>query len=278
MGREQKDERPGAGALHAVDEPAVLPLREALESERRPEHVASQPLSAFAIVLVDPDPGVKGEALEEGAAADVGERVRIPEPPVHLGGLESGQCLVLGLLLVGGENLGCPPNDATENGLDVLILRRWQGHEASGAVLVEFEDPVRRQSVEMDVEVDGASRALDRGDAAGPRIDHPQAPCAPSLVGEDGAGEHVEQARGERWVARGEEAHLAGKGEDPLAHRDGRQDVADEVVGSILHASGRARGADRCLAGEGDEPLEATVRASDSCETSSQYSTIRVSA
>ena len=200
-GREQKEERPGAGALHAVDEPAVLPLREALESERRPEHVASQPFSAFAIVLVDPDPGVKGEALEEGAAADVGERVRIPEPPVHLGGLESGQCLVLGLLLVGGENLGCPPNDATEDGLHVLILRRWDGHEASGAVLVELEDPVRRQSVEMDVEVDGASRALDRGDAAGPRIDHPQAPCAPSLVGEDGAGEHVEQARGERWLA-----------------------------------------------------------------------------
>ena len=93
VGREQKEERPGAGALHAVDEPAVLPLREPLESERRPEHVASQPLSAFAIVLVDPDSGVEGEALEEGAAANVGERVRIPESPVHLGGLEHGQRL-----------------------------------------------------------------------------------------------------------------------------------------------------------------------------------------
>jgi hypothetical protein len=52
------------------------------------------------------------------------------------------------------------------------------------------------------------------------------------------AGEHVEQARGEPWVARGEEAHLAGKGEDPLAHRDGWQDVADEVVGSLLRSRG----------------------------------------
>ena len=33
IGREQKEERPGARSLHAVDEPAVLALREALESE-----------------------------------------------------------------------------------------------------------------------------------------------------------------------------------------------------------------------------------------------------
>jgi hypothetical protein len=36
----------------------------------------------------------------------------------------------------------------------------------------------------------------DRGDAAGPGIDHPQAPRAPSLVGEHGAGEHVEAGAG----------------------------------------------------------------------------------
>jgi len=57
----------------------------------------------------------------------------------------------------------------TRSSFHILILRRWEGHEASGAVLVEFEDPVRHQGMEMYVEVDGASRALDRGDAAGPR-------------------------------------------------------------------------------------------------------------
>jgi len=62
----------------------------------------------------------------------------------------------------------------------------------------------------------------------------------------------------------------------PLAHRDGEEDVADEVVGAVLHAAGGARGADRGLAREGDEPLEATVRASDSRETSGQDSTSRV--
>jgi hypothetical protein len=80
------------------------------------------------------------EALEHpgGAAPNVGERVRIPEPPVHLGGLERGQRLVLGLLVVGSENLGCLPSDATEDDLHILILQRWEGHEASGAVLVEL--------------------------------------------------------------------------------------------------------------------------------------------
>jgi radical SAM superfamily enzyme YgiQ (UPF0313 family) len=34
--------------LHPVDEPAVFPRREPLESEKRPEHVAGRPLSAFA--------------------------------------------------------------------------------------------------------------------------------------------------------------------------------------------------------------------------------------
>jgi len=75
-------------------------------------------------VLVDPDPGVEGEALEEGAAANVGERVRIPHPPLHFSGLEGGQRLVLGLLVVGGEDPGRPPNDAPEDGLHILILRR----------------------------------------------------------------------------------------------------------------------------------------------------------
>jgi len=109
---------------------------------------------------------VEGEALEEGAAPNVWERVGIPEPPVYLGGLERGQRVVLGLLVVGGEGLGRPADHAPKDGLHVLILRRRQGHKASGAVLVEFEDPVRRQGVEMYVEVDRAPCPLDRGDAA----------------------------------------------------------------------------------------------------------------
>jgi hypothetical protein len=63
-----------------VDEPAVLPLRETLEGEGRPEDVAREPLSAFAVVFVNADTGVEREALEKGAAANVGKRVEIPVP------------------------------------------------------------------------------------------------------------------------------------------------------------------------------------------------------
>jgi len=73
------------------------------------------------------------------------------------------------------------------------------------------------------------------------------------------------------------ESFLAREREDPLPHWDGREDVADEVVGAVLHAAGGARGADRGLAGEGDELLEAAVRASDPCKTAGQYPTASVS-
>ena len=63
-----------------------------------------------------------------------------------------------------------------------------------------------------------------------------------------------------------------------MPHRNRRQDVADEVVGAVLHAPGGARGADRGLAGEGDEPLETTGGAANSPETSGQDSAIHVSA
>ena len=67
---------------------------------------------------------MKREALEESAAANGWERVGISEPPVHLGGLERGQGVVLGLLVVGSEVLGGPADDALEDGLYVLIFRR----------------------------------------------------------------------------------------------------------------------------------------------------------
>src|SRR3990172_1828947 len=66
--------------------------------------------------------------------------------------------------------------------------------------------------------------------------------------------------------------------EHPLAKWHGREDVADQVVGTVFHATGGARGTDRGLAGEGDEPLEATVRTSDSRESSGQDPTRSVSA
>jgi hypothetical protein len=63
--------------------------------------------------------------------------------------LERGQRVVLGLLIVGSEDLDRPADDAPEDAFHHLILRRRQGHKVSGTFLVEREDLVWRQRVEM---------------------------------------------------------------------------------------------------------------------------------
>ncbi len=65
-----------------------------------------------------------------------------------------------------GDRSTDAPDDAPEDGLHVLVLRRGQRNEASWALLLEFEDPVRRQAVEVDVQIDRAPSALDRSDAS----------------------------------------------------------------------------------------------------------------
>jgi len=159
------------------------------------------------------DAGVEGEAVEEGAAAGVWERVRVSDAPVRLGGLAGGEGIGLGVeVLVAYESLRRPSDDASKDGLHLLVARRRDGDEPRRAIAVEDEDPVWDERVEVDVQIQRSSEALNRGDAPGPRVGHPQPSRRPSLPGVDGAREQVEQQRGERWAACGEKAHLAGKG------------------------------------------------------------------
>ncbi len=44
-----------------------------------------------------------------------------------------------------------------QDGGQVLLSRRRQGHEERRAVAVEDEDPVRHEGVEVDVQIEGAS-------------------------------------------------------------------------------------------------------------------------
>jgi len=95
VGGADEEERPAPRPLHPVDEPTVGPLRQTVERERRPHGVAAEPLEPLAVVLVDADPGVEREAVEMGRSASVLERIREAEPPVHLGGLEGGEGVLL---------------------------------------------------------------------------------------------------------------------------------------------------------------------------------------
>lgn len=111
------------------------------------------------------------------------------------------------------------------------------------------------EGVEVDVQIQRAAEPLDRGDAPGPRIDRSAPAPETALPGEDGPGEEVEQASGEGGVAGRDEAHSPGHGEHPLSDGHRRQDVADQVVGGVLHPPGVAGGTEVPLAGTGGRSL-----------------------
>ena len=72
--------------------------------------------------------------------------------------------------------------------------------------------PVRYEGVEVHVQVDGAAEALDRGDAAGSRIGHPEPPGPAPLPGEEGPHEDVEQPGGNARITSGRRGGSAGDG------------------------------------------------------------------
>ncbi len=95
--------------LHPVEEPAIVAAGEAMQRERRPEKVTAEPRESVPIIGVDPDAGVEGEAIDEGAASDLLERLGIPQAAVHLGGLQGGEGVGLRLDVVveADQDLSC---------------------------------------------------------------------------------------------------------------------------------------------------------------------------
>jgi hypothetical protein len=90
--------------------------------------------------------------------------------------------------------------------------------------------------------------------------------------------EDVEEAGGDPGIARSEEAEPPREGEDPLAHRDTREDVVGQVVGGVLHAAGIAGGAGASLAAESHEALETAARTADPGEAPGEDAAVEVCA
>ena len=177
--------------------PEDVDVREPVERERRPDRVPAEPLQSLPVVLVDPHPGVEREAVEGHRVAGVLERVREPDPSVHLGRLQLGESVLLDgplHLPVPGDVVRHLPDDPGQDPLQLPVARRRQPDEQGPPGAGQVEDAIRDQGMEVHVQVDGRSEPLDRGTAAGPRIGHPDQPPAPPLPGKDGPGEEVEQA------------------------------------------------------------------------------------
>jgi uncharacterized protein YbjT (DUF2867 family) len=128
-----------------------------------------------------------------GAEAAAGS---MEDPAFLLGGLEGGQGVLLGagpaVLVVEETEASHLADDGGEHLRDLLVGRRLDRDEPGRPRAGEVEDAVRHEGMEVDVQVDGTVEALDRGDAAGPQIGHPEPPGPTPLPGEEGPGEDVE--------------------------------------------------------------------------------------
>jgi hypothetical protein len=184
-----------ARPLHPVEQAAILAAGEAVHGERA-QDVTAEPLAAVASARVVPDARVERAAFEEGAAPPPLERLGIAQAPLHLGGLRRGEGVLRGqVLVVTGQDLRRPANHAREDRLHLLVPRLGDGEVPRRTVASSDEDAIGDDGVEVDVQVERPAEALDGGDATCPRIDRTQPPRGPPLPGEDGPGEHVEQAR-----------------------------------------------------------------------------------
>ena len=116
--------------------------------------------------------------------------------------------------------------------------------------------------MKVDVEVERAAEALDKGDCARARRERSFAACAATQVSEDHAQGNVERARDEQRVAGEKEARPARQGQDPLTHRHVRNHPVHEMSRGIVHPSGGAGRAEATpLARKRDQQLVAALGA-----------------
>jgi hypothetical protein len=85
--------------------------------------------------------GVSDRAVEEGAAPTLLERLRVAQPPLHLGGLKRGEDVRLGVevLVEVEQDLRHPPHDPLEDRLHVLVPWLGNGEEARRPVTLGQE-------------------------------------------------------------------------------------------------------------------------------------------
>jgi hypothetical protein len=267
----------GPGLGQAVADAAVGVPEEAVEGEGGAEAVPAELLEPLAVVGGDGAFGVKVEAVDGGAEGLAeglrgegrGEGVTGDPGGLLEGGVEVGELVVVrGEVNVDGgatalEEGGEALHEAGGEAGDVVVGGGREGDEleASAGCRVTDEEAIGRDGVEVGMEVERGSEALDERDGAGVTVDDPLGPTATPQPGKEGAAEDAEGGREEGGVAGEREAEGPGEGEDPLAVGDGREDSVDEVGGRIGHAPPPARRAKAAVAGSWDEALLAALRA-----------------
>jgi hypothetical protein len=211
-----------------------------------------QILGIDAVAAPGRPPAAGGQATDRvgGEACKLGlcdrERVRV-------GGI--GLCAEAATL----QETRNPDGDAPGDAPHFVIIRRWQRPEAHARLAVALVDTVEHEGVEVHIEVQRVTEALDEGHGASPAPpDGASSPCTAAVGGEHAADEPPQHHRGEGGVVRQAVAQGEGKRQDPLAHRGLGEHAVDEVGGRVGHAAAEAGGAETApLAGEGDDSIHA---------------------
>src|SRR5438105_135086 len=145
-----------------------------------------------------------------------------------------------------------PASDAEQDGLDLFVGGWTQGCEAQSAAL-SHEYAIGDDAVKVDVEVEGASKALDECHCAAAPGLLSRGSRAPPVVREDRTQGHRQRPACELRIAGEDPARPPRQREYPLPHRHARDDCVDEVRRGVVHAAGVARGTDTTsFTGEGD--------------------------
>ncbi len=135
-------------------------------------------------------------------------------------------------------------------------------------------DAVESEGMDMEVEIQCRSKALEKCDSAALR--GPQSPMkssAPPVFGEEGPQERAEYLTRESRVVGAAVAERVGQRENPLPNRHLRQHPIDQVRCGIRHAASATRWTEpTALAREGDQSIVPAVVAVEAQEAMRQDS------
>lgn len=121
--------------------------------------------------------------------------------------------------------------------------------------------------MEMDVDVEGRAKALDKRDRAAQGLFDSSLPCTPPLSSEQRSQEQVQSQANQLGLPGQQKAQPFGHRADPLAKWDCREDMVPQVSSRVCHPTRRTGRTDAAVfAGKGDEQLVAAARAADAGE------------
>ena len=149
----------------------------------------------------------------------------------------------------------------TEQGVDRLVGGRSSGNETKRAFGFPSEDPVGRQRVEVHVQVERPTEALDHGDRTGTAALVTRGNGALSVEALQCTRVDREHRAAEAMIPGKPIAKLEGKAQDPLSNRGAWKHLVDEMGCTLGRpAATAARAGAAGFSRESDQPMGTAAR------------------